>query len=1384
MKQFSKLKKEISRVMLADRFRLGNRLRQLERESFQGRDVSSPFATLENDVAVSFQKVEQRRKNMPRPVFDESLPINERRKEIAEIIRENQVTVLCGETGSGKSTQIPKICLDIGRGLYGIIGHTQPRRIAARSVAARIAEELGTPLGGLVGYKVRFADQTSPDTLVKLMTDGILLAESQNDKYFEQYDTIIIDEAHERSLNIDFLLGMMRRLVKQRRDLKLIITSATIDAARFAAHFSIGNKTVPVIEVSGRTYPIEVRYRPMVADDVSESDDDTDDTDPLRAVLKAVDELAAEGRGDMLVFMPTERDILETAKLLRSHTIPGDPQHKTEILPLYARLPVEQQQRIFKTSVHRRIVIATNVAESSLTVPGIRYVIDTGTARLSRYSARSRTQRLPIEPISQASADQRAGRCGRLGPGICVRLYGKSDYDKRDRYTTPEIQRTNLASVILQTKSLKLGAVEKFPFLDPPRSAAIADGYKTLYEIGAIDDKQELTAVGRQLGKLPVDPRIGRMILAAGENGVLREMLIVAAALEVQDPRERPHELQEKADAAHQKFLDPQSDFLAYLNIWNFYHGLKEKLSQNQLRKACRQNFLSYNRMREWSDIHLQLKRLQASDFRLQGEASNINPDARSLKPEAFYDNLHRSILAGMLSGIAERDQKFEYNATGGGKFFLWPGSGVAKETSGFRLQASSGKSTEIPDTEAGHLKPEARSLKPNWIVAAERVETTRKYLRTVARIEPDWIEPLASHLVNKSYIDPHWSPETGHVHAYEKVSLFGLTIVPRRRVNYGAINPKDARELFINGALVDGELLPRTEEFDSSAQRKLRSSWPIQLESLQTFASIPIVTKLEFFKHNQNVREEAKALQAKLRRHDFLLGSWAIYDFYQARIPETVYDRTTLETWCKTLDNNQRRNLLMTVGDVAREDAGESTAALYPNTMPTLHETGARIEYVFNPGETNDGLTVIVPLEGLREIEPARLGWLVPGLLEQKVGAMLRALPKHLRRPLVPIPDTAKAIVQKLRFGEGSIEEAVARQVSQIAGERVTIADFATERLPNELVMNIRVVGNDGKPITEGRQLETLRQELGMQAAASVAAINDPVWGRDNVTTWDFGDFPETLEVARSGMRITAYPALVDRRESVSLRLANSPEQANRQSRLGVMRLFQLAHHKELKTQTQWLPDFEKLKVYAQGLPEFDLKRDVADLLAIRALELDEKPLPRSELMFNGRVQQGKTRIGVAVQEVTRLMTPLLENFQQVRLLVEQHKKSRFQTTLADVKAQVNRLLPPGFLQETNWQWLREYPRYLKAIIQRFGKLKSGGELQDVEATNELARWQSRYEERLALHETMGITDPELETFRWMLEEYRVSLFAQKLGTLVKVSGVRLEKQFEKTRA
>lgn len=1337
--------------MLSDRFRLRSRLQNLQRQWNRdsiGEDEKfrSQLESLRSDIEKSRDRAAERRKGVPKIPYDPELPIVQKKDEIAERIRNHQVVVICGETGSGKSTQLPKICLELGLGVYGMIGHTQPRRIAARSVAARVAEELRSPLGQSVGYKVRFADETGPNTLIKLMTDGILLAESQNDRFFDQYEVIIIDEAHERSLNIDFLLGMMKRLLVKRRDLKLIITSATIDAKRFAEHFADTSGPAPIIEVSGRTYPIEIRYRPF--EDLFEEDEEPDEEE---ALLKAVDELARLSSGDMLIFMPTERDIFETAKLLRHHKIPGDDSaRKTEILPLYARLPVAQQLKVFKSHPHRRIVIATNVAESSLTVPGIRYVIDPGTARISRYSARSKTQRLPIEAISRASADQRAGRCGRIGPGVCIRLFSKEDYESRDRYTTPEIQRTNLASVILQTKALKLGSLESFPFLDPPKYASVQDGYKTLQELGALDSSNELTPLGWTLSKLPVDPRIARIILAAKEEECLREILIIASVLEIQDPRERPHDFREKADAAHRRFLDPQSDFLSFLKIWDFYHGLKESLSRNQLRKACTQNFLSFNRMKEWSDIHLQLLQL-------------VRESKYPLKPRKDeFDAIHRSILTGYLSGIATRDGKFEYNAAGagtsgssGGKFVIWPGSGLMKTT----REEQDGEIRNSEEKPSRDSKKEFESTKnpakPKWIVAAERLETTRKYLRVVSRIDSDWIESLAKHLITKTYLEPHWNGETGYVHAYEKVSLFGLVIVPKRRINYGPIEPEKAREIFIQNALVEGDL----------------------------------TTRCDFFQYNGLMLQDTKKLQDKLRRHDLLRGQWAIYNFYQTRIPLEVYDRKSLEKWYKSAPEPQKEALFFQFGDLCVDSVDPGLSELYPDTLTTYEGSEIPIEYRYRPGEIDDGLTIAVPIEGMRQLEPTRLGWLVPGLLEQKIIEMLRALPKEVRRNLVPIPDTARKLVRDMDFAQGVLEESLAVAVSRLIGRNIRAEDFQREKIPDVLKMNIRVLDSEGKTLANGRELEELRKELGIQASESIAAVEDSRWNRENLTQWDFGDLPESVEISRGKLTIKAFPMIVDRGNCVDLRLSDSLDRANRETRLGLMRLFMLKNHRQIKTQVDWIPQIEKLKIYAQPLfsrtndPSGDFLQSVGGLLALRCLELDDQPIPRTHPEFSERMRRGKDRFGLAVQELTRFIGPLFESFQDARLTIEKNKVQKWEHAFKDAKNSLAELTEPGFLVKIPWNWLREYPRYFRSVAARFEKLKSGGERADRIATEELAHFRNLYRERLELHEAAGITDPELLLFRFMIEEYRVSLFAQKLGTALKISSNRLDKQWENVR-
>ena len=853
--------------MLRDRKGLESAAKRIEARASRKKPFDRDFADWKKRVERSIRRVEERRRRVPALKYDDELPVSARRDEIKEAIENHQVVVVCGETGSGKSTQLPKICLELGRGVRGMIGHTQPRRLAARSIAARVAEEIGSSVGDLVGFKIRFSDETGPNTLVKLMTDGILLAETQGDKDFTQYDTIILDEAHERSLNIDFLIGYLKRLLQRRRDLKLIITSATIDAERFAKHFETSKNPVPVIEVSGRTYPVDIVYRSLVPED------DEPEIDAVSGVRLAVQECARRGSGDMLVFLPTERDIHEAVKILKSTRIPGDsPGRETEILPLYARLPSERQQRIFKPGGRRRVVLATNVAESSLTVPRIHYVIDTGTARISRYSSRSRTQRLPIEAVSRASADQRAGRCGRIGPGVCMRLYSEDDYLRRDRYTQPEIQRSNLAAVILQAEALKLGDIERFPFLDPPKRATIRDGYKTLAELSALDDTGRMTELGRTLSRLPVDPRIGRMILAADEERCLADVLIIAAALEVRDPRLRPPEKQDAADEAQKKFMHEESDFLTYLNIWDFYHDLKAKLSRGQLRRACAQNFLSYMRMREWCDIHRQLDSLVRD--------AGMKPRKRT----GDYDTIHQSILTGLLSSIAFKSEKFVYSVAGNTKGHVWPGS-------------------------------VAFNKKPSWLAAAEIVETTRRYLRTCAKIDPNWLEPLAEHLVKRSYSDPYWSRKHGSAMAKEKVTLFGLPIVVDRPMRLGTADPAMARDLLIRDGLVGDQI---------------REEAP-------------------FIRHNREIREEMDVLQKKVRRSDLLKPEWDLERVFRDRLPLEVVDVATLTKWRKQVERDNPRILFLTKEDLLRDAETEADEEAFPDIWETP-TTAFELKYEYAP--------------------------------------------------------------------------------------------------------------------------------------------------------------------------------------------------------------------------------------------------------------------------------------------------------------------------------------------------------------------------------------------------------------------------------------------------
>lgn len=1349
--------RRLAEVMQADRHRLRRTLRELRDAEQAKRPFDKQFARFEADFVRSFERREGRAASVPQIEFDSDLPILAKRNEIEAAIREHPVVIVCGETGSGKSTQLPKLCLSLGRGVSGLIGHTQPRRVAARTIAARVAEELRTTLGTTVGFKVRFTDATQPNTLIKLMTDGVLLAETRSDRFLDQYDTIIVDEAHERSLNIDFLLGYLKRLLPRRPDLKVIITSATIDAARFAEHFGSTAGPAPILEVSGRMYSVDVRWRGQGggprAERQGQNTDRTflaspsplspqlsaDSDDPQRAILDAVDELAAENLWDMLIFQPTEWDIHETAKLLRGHCTRRGWTNEVEILPLYARLTLAEQQKVFEPrGGKRRIVIATNVAESSLTVPRILSVIDTGTARISRYSPRSKMQRLPIEAISQASANQRAGRCGRIAPGVCIRLFDEKDFSTREKFTPPEIVRTNLASVILQTESLNLGRLEEFPFLEPPKPTAIRDGYKTLFELGAVNERDELTELGRKLARLPVDPRIARIILAGHTEGCLNEILIIAAALEAQDPRDRPLDKQQAADEKHKPFRDPDSDFLGYLKLWDFFHHLKETLSNSQVRKACLQNFLNFNRLREWADLHRQLVELVGESGMKVGKRQwpvvsgpLMNPNAKSSGNEQrTTDNgqsaaIHRALLTGFLASIANREsESTEYSAAGGMKAVVWPGSGVA-------------------------------GSKPKWIVAAELVETSKRYLRTVARIDPAWIEPLAEHLVTRTHSEPHWDREAGSAMVFEKVSLFGLTIVPRRKVRLGRIDPKLARELLIKQGLVEGD-------FECHA---------------------------EFFRHNRTLVAELEAIRVKSRRADFLKGEDAQFEFYDQRLPADVVDGASLLKWCRTSRHakgaakitDNERSLFFARDDLLNPESAVASDEQFPSELKLQH-LRVPLQYKLEPGTADDGITISVPQEGLNQLDPQRLGWLVPGLLEEKITALIKSLPKELRRLFVPVPETTKAVLKQLKFGEGNVTEALAAILSKLGGQRIEPSEFREDDLPPHLRINVKVLGANGKTLGASRNVEQLRGQLGAKASQSFSAIDHSQWNRDRLTDWDFDVLSPSVDLEHGGLKLKGYPSLVDRGDSVSLRLADSAERAAFDTHLGLRRLFVIVASKELKKQVQHLPDLSKWQLLSATLPDKGkLPQLLTELIAERAFFGKGTPsLPQTRSQFQERLRVAKVSIPAAVQEVIELIGPLIAAYTEARRAVDGCRLPFTQSAVADCREQLARLTEAGFLATTQWEWLQQFSRYFQGIALRLKKLAAAGQARDQRAMSDIEpRWRKLLA-RLDAAKQSGRHEPELTTCRWMLEELRVSLFAQELRTAITISPQRWDKQWE----
>lgn len=1297
-------------VRFADRPRLARELDRLFARKNTGGDFERLLSSLQASLAKSAATVERLKALPLRLEFDAGLPITGHREEIARAVASNQVVVVCGATGSGKTTQLPKICIEAGRGTFGLIGHTQPRRIAARAIADRLAVELGTQVGAAVGYQVRFTERTGPDCRVKLMTDGILLRELEHDRRLRRYDTLIIDEAHERNLNIDFLLGVLRRLLPQRPELRVIITSATIDPQRFADFFG----GAPVIEVSGRSYPVEVRYRPLLRassfNDEGEVAEETELSLP-EGIVSAVRELDRSARGDVLVFLPGEKQIREADEALSKAKL-----LHTEVLPLYSRLSTRDQERIFEKHSARRVVLATNVAETSLTVPGIRYVIDSGLARISRYSVRGKVQRLPIEPISRASADQRKGRCGRETEGICIRLFAEDEFALRPEFTPPEILRTNLASVILQMATLGLGEPEEFPFVDPPDTRLINDGYRLLQELKAVDDTRVVTSLGRQIASLPVDPRLARMLIAAGHHGCVAEMLILTAFLASQDPRERPSDAQQQADQKHATYADPRSDFVTVLNLWKNFHEQSAALSGNQLRKWCRENFLSFVRMREWQELQRQLSEI-TEDLKL-----TVNQVA------AEYGDLHQAILTGFLGGIGALDERREYEGARGTRFVIAPGTALA-------------------------------SRPPKWVVAASLMETTRLYARMVAAVEPQWIEAAGAHLVKRSYSEPHWVEERGYVAAFESAALYGLTLTARRRVNYGNVAPAEAREIFVREALIEG-------------RSKLRAP---------------------FLARNRELRHEVELMEAKIRRRDILVDAQALSDFYLARLPEHINSTAALQHWLKDPHHAARRahtahpaqphaqpsvaQLDMAITDLMRRPAPEITTESYPDQLQVAGNA-LSIEYQFDPASAADGMTLIVPEPLLNALDAGQLAWLIPGWQVEKITAVLRALPKQIRKSLVPVPDHAVRAVAELNR-QSDFNTALATWIGRTTGETITAEDVSRLPLPDYLRFNIRLVDLQGSRLAEGRDLTEIKRSVrsrGLQPAASsqLTAMKH--------RRWDFGPLPTEQTIERRGLRFTVYPTLRDRGDSVEIFEAKSADEAAELLHGSVRRLAMLALPEQYKYARKRFAEQRELVLLGQGVAT---GRPLADGLAERAFEecflSGESTLPHSAQEFESLLNRRRAEFGALVDRVSTQAIEMLREARSVRDKLGSLQNAAFRSVVDDAKSQMAMLLPAGFPMDIPAPLWPHLPRYLKALARRLDKV-AGNVKRDAELIGRVTPFTKALRE-LATGGDPHAPRPEFERLQWMIEEFRVSLFAQDLRTAIPVSEKRLAEQVERAR-
>ena len=1288
------LLKNLDQAMIGDRHRLRRQLHELRK-----RPDEAKLGQWVEKVQASFARVEARRLSVPTVRYDDSLPIAAKRDEIKKVLAEHQVLIIAGETGSGKTTQLPKICLELGRGQHGLIAHTQPRRIAARSVASRVAEELATPLGGLVGYQVRFEDQSDANTLVKLMTDGILLAETQHDRFLERYDTIIVDEAHERSLNIDFLLGYLKTLLPRRPDLKVIITSATIDLQRFSEHFD----DAPIIEVSGRTFPVDTWYRPLTAEQDEEGNQIENDLTVDQAILAALDEIAAFERserktpGDVLVFLPGEREIRDAADMLRKAQL-----RHTEILPLYARLSPAEQQRIFQSHPGRRVVLATNVAETSLTVPGIRYVIDSGTARISRYSYRAKVQRLPIEAVSQASANQRKGRCGRVEPGICIRLYSEEDFLSRPEFTDPEILRTNLAAVILQMLHLRLGEIDRFPFIEPPDGKAISDGFNLLQELSAVNRENQLTPMGRQLARLPIDPRLGRMLLEGARQGSLQEVLIIASVLSVQDPRERPPERQQAAEQAHAQWKDADSDFAALVNLWRGFETQRQELGSSALRNWCRKQFLNYLRLREWRDAHRQLS-LICRDLQLQ-----VNKDA------ADYPKFHKAVLSGLLSQIGQKTEDGDYLGARQRRFWVHPSSGMGRK-------------------------------KPQWLMAAELVETTKLYARMVAKIEPDWIEPLAGHLIKKNHFEPHWEKKRGQVVAFEQITLYGMIVVGRRPVHFGPIDPVASRELFIREGLVRGEIQSRAKCLTA----------------------------------NRQLLEQLDELEAKARRRDILADEETLYGFYEARLPAEIHQTATFDSWYKVNSQKNPDLLIMREEDVLAREASEVTAAQYPDTL-RLGDLSLQLSYHFEPNHPRDGVTLRVPAPLLPALPGERLEWLVPGLLEAKCISLVRNLPKALRKNFVPVPDFVRAALARLTFGEGSLPHALGRELLRMTGARVSDEAWAeaAQQVDSHLRMNIEVLDGQGKFLGEGRDLAELTARFA-EASSAALAVPNTAKCQQPVQAKAFAKVEQTTQQNIAGLSMTVYPALVEEGGTVKEGRFSTSAEAEYQHRRALQRLLLQQLAEPAKFLRNKLPGQTELGLLYRELGRVEALVEDILLASLDSCVLEgEASLPRDGVALAALAERKRGAWAEHAERLARLTLDILKLWHGLQKRFKGKIDLTHAVALNDIKQQLSHLVYPGFVRDTPAAWLKEMPRLLKAVELRLEKLPSQVQ-KDRVWSGELANLWSQYQTRLNKHSQEGKRDPQLEVYRWLLEEYRVSLFAQQLGTKVPVSDKRLSKQW-----